>query len=147
MSSKLPNGTISAIGPNGSSFITRMSRLRSVSTVGSKKLPLLPIRLPPVRILAPFCTASAMRPSMAGMLAHGGGAGEADLAHHRMRDEVFRNLAGNAEHKLHHARRQPGIGIGAHQRRTACRRLLGAFQDYRTSRRQGRGNLSHRLVD
>ncbi len=36
-----------------------------VSTVGSKKFPVLPIRLPPVWISAPFCTASWMKPSMA----------------------------------------------------------------------------------
>ena len=38
-----------ASGPNGSSFMTRASCGTSVSTVGSKKLPLLPMRLPPVR--------------------------------------------------------------------------------------------------
>jgi hypothetical protein len=37
-----------------------MSVVTSVSTVGSKKLPPWAARLPPVTILAPFLTASAM---------------------------------------------------------------------------------------
>jgi hypothetical protein len=65
--SNVLNGETTASGPNGSSFITRASFGTSVSTVGSKKLPLLPMRCPPAWTVAPRCVASSMKPSIAVM--------------------------------------------------------------------------------
>lgn len=81
------------------------------------------------------------------MLADGGGAGEADLADDRMRNEIFRHFRRHAEHQLHDAGRNAGIGIGAHQLHAACRRLFRALDDDRAAGGERRRDLAHRLVD
>ena len=49
-----------ATGPKVSSLVKTMSVVTSVKTVGSKKIPPSALHLPPVTVLAPFLTASAM---------------------------------------------------------------------------------------
>src|ERR1700690_4108475 len=64
-SSKVLNGTMGATGPNGSSVMILQSSGTSVITVGWKKKPWLPCRLPPVAILPPRALASFTKLSMA----------------------------------------------------------------------------------
>lgn len=91
-----------------------------VSTVGSKKKPSLPMRLPPVSIFAPRCVASATKPF------HGVDATLADeRAHLRVRiDAQARPL--DRAHGLDELRqRKLVIDAVLHQKATSARRRPG----------------------
>ena len=229
-SSSLSKPRTEAIGPNGSSVSSRLSSGASTTMVGSKKLPELPTRWPPVASVAPRVSASsvifciALKPPRIGQraqrgaafqavadlgalghrdecvdegLAHvvvhqearrrdahlagvaqlgaaghlGGlgdvgvgrddhrrvaaelhrhalhvlagqrgelladhrGAGEGDLADHRVRDQVLRDLGRVAVDQVDHAGRHAGIGKGADQFGRRRRRFLGRLDDDRAA--------------
>ena len=81
------------------------------------------------------------------LLAHDGRAGEGDLADHRMRNEIFRNLRRHAVDEVDHAVRHARIGERLDQLRRRRRRFLGRLDDDRAAGRKPRGKLSHDLVD
>ena len=81
------------------------------------------------------------------LLAHGGGAGEGDLADQRVRDQVVRDLGGRAVDQTDDARRHACIVEGADQLSGCSRRFFGRFDDDGAACGQGGRHLAHRLVD
>ena len=81
------------------------------------------------------------------MLAHRARSGERDFTDHRMRNEVFGNLRGDAVDQIDHARGQPGVDEGAHQLGDRAGRVLRPLDHDRAAGRYRAGNLAHRLID
>ena len=81
------------------------------------------------------------------LLAHRRGAGESDLADHRVRDQVAGDLGRVAVHQAQHAGRQAGVGEGAHQFGRRGRGFLGRLDDHRAAAGQRGAELTHHLVD
>ena len=67
------------------------------------------------------------------MLADWNRAGERNLSHVVLGDEVFGDRRGNAEDEIEHASRQAGVGEAANHFDASAGRLLGGFEDQRAA--------------
>ena len=72
-------------------------------------------------------------------------AGEGHLGDHRMRNEIFRDLGGNAVEQIDRAVGEAGIGKGADHRGAGGRRLLGGLEDDGAAGGKGGRDLADRL--
>ena len=81
------------------------------------------------------------------LLAHGGGAGEGDLADDGVGDQVARNVSGVAIHQAQHAFGQTGVGKGLDQGGGARRGFFRALDQHGAASGKCRADFAHHLVD
>ena len=81
------------------------------------------------------------------LLAHGGGAGESHLAHHRVRNQVVGDFGRVAKDQAHHARGHASVHKALQQRRGRSGRFLRRLAQEGATRAQRCANLAHDLVD